>query len=56
LQFVVTLRFDETLPAFDGEHDVGVDLRVRVGRGGIMPLLTELVNVFVCAVLQRCRP
>jgi len=45
LQFVVMFGLNEILPAFDGEHDVDVNLRVGVGHGRKMPLLTELENL-----------
>ena len=54
LQFVVVFRLDEALPAFNGEHDVDVNLHVGVGHAQKMPLLTELENQFIL-VLQRCR-
>ena len=46
LQFVVVFRLDEALPAFNGEHDMEIDLRVGVGHAPKMPLLTELENLF----------
>ena len=55
LQLVVAFRRDEALPAFDGEDDLDVDLRVGVGHARKMPLLTELGSSFAL-VLQRCRP
>jgi hypothetical protein len=39
-------RFDEILPALDGEHDVNIYLRVGVRHARKMPLLTELGNTF----------
>lgn len=54
LQFVVVLRRDEILPAFDGEHDVNINLRVGICHAQKMPLLAELENLFRL-VLQRCR-
>ena len=47
LKFVVMFGFDEVLSAFDGEHDMDVDLRVSVGHVRKMPLLTELRNLFL---------
>ena len=47
MEFVVALWRDEVLPAFDGEHDLNVDLCVGVGHAGKMPLLTELGNHFL---------
>ena len=46
LQFVVVFRRDEILPAFNGEHDVNVNLRVGVCHAPNMSLLTELGNSF----------
>ena len=46
MEFVVALWRDEVLPAFDGEHDLNVDLCVGVGHARKMPLLTELGNHF----------
>jgi hypothetical protein len=34
------MRRDEALSAFDGEHNMEVDLRVGVGHAGTMPPLT----------------
>ena len=61
LKFVVMVRLDEALPAFDGEHDMDVDLRVGVGHASKMPLLTELENLFSFGAtkisrLRRCQP
>ena len=53
LQFVVAFRLDEALPAFNGEHDVDINLRVGIGHAPRMPLLAELENHFIY-VLQRC--
>ena len=56
LQFVAVFRPDKVLPAFDGKHNVDVDLRVGVRHARKMPLLTELGESFWFAlVLQRCR-
>jgi hypothetical protein len=49
-------RLDEVLPAFDGKHDMEIDLRVGVGHVRKMPLLTELGNSLSSPFLQRCRP
>jgi hypothetical protein len=46
LQFVVMFRSDEILPAFDGEHDMNINLRIGVGHAPKTPLLTELENPF----------
>ena len=54
LQFVVVFRLDEALPAFDGEHDMDINLRVGVGHAPKMPLLTELENILFY-FLQICR-
>jgi hypothetical protein len=59
LQLVVLFRLDEALPAFNGEHDVDVNLRVGVGHVPKMPLLTELENLFCfgstkMSRLRRC--
>ena len=37
---------DEALPAFSGEYNVDVNLRVGVGHVPKMPLLTELGKLF----------
>ena len=46
LKLVIMFRLDEALPAFDGKHDVNVDLRVGIGHARKMTLLTELENLF----------
>ena len=46
LQFVIVFRWNEILPAFDGEHNMDVNLRVGIGRLIKMPLQTELENLF----------
>jgi len=46
LQLVVVFRLDEALPAFNGEHDVDINLRVGVCHARNMSLLTELENLF----------
>src|SRR5665213_3254104 len=45
LQLVVMFGFDEALPAFDGEHDMDINLRVGICHEPKMPLLTELENL-----------
>ena len=54
LQFVIVFRRDEILPAFNGKHDVQINLRV-----GICHLKyaapTELKYLFVRGFLQICR-
>ncbi len=42
LQFVVVLGRDEVLPAFDGKHDLDIDLGVCVRHERRIALLTEL--------------
>jgi hypothetical protein len=54
LKFVAMLRREEILSALDGEHNMEIDLRVRIGHERKMPLLLELENLF-SFVLQRCR-
>ena len=56
LEFIVTRRLNQRLPAFDCEDDVDINLGVGVGHGKKMPLLTELWNSIWLAILQRCRP
>jgi len=46
LKFVVVLRFNEVLPAFDREHDMEINLRAGICHEPKMPLLTELENLF----------
>jgi hypothetical protein len=46
LQFIVMFGFDEVLSPFNGEHNVDINLRIGVGHGWKMPLLTELENLF----------
>src|SRR5882724_4180969 len=46
LQLVVMFWIEEVLPAFDGEHNMDINLRVGVGHASKMPLLTELENLF----------
>jgi hypothetical protein len=47
-------RFDEALPAFDGEHDMNINLGAGIGHEPKMPLLTELENL-IWLFLQRGR-
>src|ERR1039458_4127593 len=56
LKFVVVFRLDEVLPAFDGEHNMEIDLRVGVGHASKMPLLTELENLFYSAFYKDFAP
>ncbi len=57
LQLVVVFGWDEVLSAFDGKHDLDVDLGVGVRHGPTISLLTELGNGFCGGLaLQRCRP
>jgi hypothetical protein len=56
LEFAVVFGFDEILSAFDGEHDVDVDLRVGVGHARKMPLLTELRNLFLVGFYKDDAP
>ena len=56
LQFVVVFGHDEILPAFDGEHDVKVNLRVGVCHARNMSLRTELGNSFLFWFLQIGQP
>lgn len=46
LQFIIVFGPNKILPAFYGKYDVNVDLRVRVRHPQMMPLLTELGNLF----------
>src|ERR1019366_6671584 len=50
------LRLDEALPAFDGEHNMEINLRVGVGHAPKMPLLTELENLFYSAFYKDFAP
>lgn len=50
------LKWDEVLSAFDGEHNVNVDLRVGVGHEQKMPLLTELGNLFWISYYKYAGP
>ena len=43
LKFVVMFWFYEALPAFDGEHDMEIDLCVGI----CLPLLAELENLYL---------
>ena len=59
LQFIIVFRRDEILPAFNGEHDVDINLRVGVCHTRNMSLLTELENPFYLdstkmSRLRRC--
>jgi hypothetical protein len=56
LEFVVVFGFDEILPAFDGKHDMDVNLGVGVGHARKMPLLTELGNLFRCGCYKYVAP
>ena len=47
LKLVIVFRLDETLPAFDGEHDMEIDLRVGICHTPKMPLLAELENLYL---------
>jgi hypothetical protein len=55
LKLVVVFRLDEALPAFDGKHDVNINLRVGVGHARKMPLLTELENLFCLGSTKMSR-
>ncbi len=46
LQFVVALRRDEALSAFNRKDDMKVNLGVGVGHARKMPLRTELESLF----------
>ena len=46
LQFVVVLRQNEILSAFNGKHDVELDLGVGLGQVRKIPLLMELESLF----------
>jgi hypothetical protein len=48
-------RLDKALPAFDGKHDVNVDLRVGIGHARKMTLLTELENLFCLGSTKMSR-
>src|SRR5665213_3303652 len=56
LKFVIVLRLNEALPAFNGEHDMEIDLRVGVGHAPKMPLLTEHENLFYSAFYKDFAP
>jgi hypothetical protein len=56
LKFVVIFGFNEILSAFDGEHDMDVNLRVGVGHTRKMSLLTELGNLFSCGFYKDVAP
>jgi len=47
LEFIIVFGLNEILPSFDREHDVNINLRVRVGHAQKMPLLTELGIIFL---------
>jgi hypothetical protein len=55
LKLVVVFRLDKALPAFDGKHDVNVDLRVGIGHARKMTLLTELENLFCLGSTKMSR-
>jgi hypothetical protein len=44
------------LAAFDGKHDMDVNLGVGVGHARKMPLLTELGNLFRCGCYKYVAP
>jgi len=47
---------DEILPAFDGKHDMDVNLGIGVGHARKMPLLTEPGNLFRCGCYKYVVP